>query len=948
MRIRFGWSLDGAAWSERPAALGEAAMGPRALLALLQTRLGLSRPPVLPVVRTAQYLALLQASPHPWFADSLAVDPWNTATTLLRLRDDAVVAGWDGTAPDAAPVRVAALAAVERSVVVGPLGAPEATLAPAECDDLREIRDELWEQTVDSLPRPLGIDEIRLEEPADSLPGLWPEILGLLARLAVRITTAPESSVPAAAPEVTVVSAADPWAAAEAAARFLRAGADAGNGNVAGADSTVAADTTVLATSSTLVLDHALRRRGLPAVGRVDDPGDRARDQVLPLFLALAVAPVDVQELAAFLELRVAATEADDGAVRPVGLVPAAVRTAFLDALVAEPGIGGPAWDDALSRLDNAAAEAPDPGAARDAGIARDLDDLLRRPVPAPSTPSDPLDAELLDQRLAGLGSRLQALAGGLDDSGLGETLAQVTAVRTVLAMLGTVTPRLLREVAEASAGAGGSPFAVAEVSPWGLVSSPAHLDRAPVGGPGDGAGAARERTVLWWGADDDGSRAPALWDAAEVAALTTGGARLLDPQRIEDLELRAQLRGFGAVTRIVAIHTARRADSPVGLHPLLEHLRPWTTEEPIRTDALVQEGGSQWRLADRALPLRTVAAAPHPLRTDLTRTVPPSSNLMPTSLSYSQAETLIGCSLAWVFHRPFGLEQGSLAQVPTGNRMIGTLVHKVVETLFEDVVAPAADAGRLVGPTPDQIAGTFDDLVPRFAAELLLPGQTRRRRSVRAAALRSIGRLFDLLALHGLAMTGSESPFELPVRLDVDGRELTVPFGGSRDVDALDPATGEPVVIDLKWTNSRNRYRKVLSDGESLQLASYVWSLRQAPPDGVDPDRRAAIGYYLLKQGEFASDDPRLRGARTPERSPEEIWDRQRVALGATLGEIAGGAVTARSGDVRRAGPTDRDRRTAVEQLQLTAEAEGGIWIDKKCEFCEFTRLCGLTGDDS
>jgi ATP-dependent helicase/nuclease subunit B len=937
MRIRFGWSLDGAAWSDG-SALGEATLGPRGLLALLQTRLGLAHPPVAPVVRTAQYLTLLERVHHPWCADSLALDPWNTAAALLRLRDDAVAAGWDGTVADDAPVRVAALAAVERTVAVGPVGEPAATLGPAECDDLREIRDELRSLTDEGIDWPLGIDEIRLDERAETLPGLWPEILGRLAATGTRVVAPAATPAVAGAPEVTVVSAGDPWAAAEAAARFLRAGSGPGAENRA---------TTVLATSSTIVLDHALRRRGLPAIGRVDDSAERARDQVLPLHLALAVAPVDVQDVAAFLELRVATIEDEDGRHRPVGLVPATVRTAFLDALVAEPGIGGPEWDTALGDLWRAAeADGPGSRAARDAEVAHDLDELLRHPLPAPAGPADPLDADLLDARLAGLETRLRALAGGLGDDGLRETLTQVAAVRSVLGMLGTVTPRLLREVIDAASDTGGSPFAVPEVADWDLATSPAHLLPAPGAVP-------PPRTVLWWGADDDGSRSPAVWDRAEAEALTARGARLLDPQDVEGLALQAQLRGLGSVTTIVAVRTARRADKAVGPHPLLEHLRPWTTPEPVPAEQLASPDGTAWHLAGRSLPLRPVAAAPRPLREDLTRTVPAGSDLLPTSLSYSQAETLIGCTLAWTFQRPFGLEQGSLAQVPTGNRMIGTLVHKVVETLFEVLVAPAADAGRLVTPTPEQIGDTFDELVPRFAAELLLPGETRRRRSVRATAVGAISTLFTVLAHHGLTMTGSESGFGLPVELDVDGTPLTVPFRGSRDVDALDRSTGEPVVIDLKWTNSRTKHRRLLADGESLQLASYVRSLLgdatgNAAPDGIDPDRRAAIGYFLLKQGEFASDDPRFGGASPSARSAEEIWDRQVAAVSSALTEVSRGTVTARSGQVRLAGPADKDRREAVSMLKLSAVADGGIWIDRPCEYCEFTRLCGLTGDAS
>src|SRR5690625_6481936 len=94
MQIDFGWSADGAGWADASTARGRAGhvrMGPRALLQLLQTRLGLTRPPVEGAGRVAQYLRLTGRHLGPpsgggwfWPARSFAVDPWSTASQLLR------------------------------------------------------------------------------------------------------------------------------------------------------------------------------------------------------------------------------------------------------------------------------------------------------------------------------------------------------------------------------------------------------------------------------------------------------------------------------------------------------------------------------------------------------------------------------------------------------------------------------------------------------------------------------------------------------------------------------------------------------------------------------------------------------------------------------------------------------------------------------------------------
>lgn len=85
MQIEFGWSLDGASWADAASGgtSGQVRVGPRGLLGLLQTRLGLTRPAVDQAVRITQYLRLIEqcmeAPEGFWPARSFALDPWSTA-----------------------------------------------------------------------------------------------------------------------------------------------------------------------------------------------------------------------------------------------------------------------------------------------------------------------------------------------------------------------------------------------------------------------------------------------------------------------------------------------------------------------------------------------------------------------------------------------------------------------------------------------------------------------------------------------------------------------------------------------------------------------------------------------------------------------------------------------------------------------------------------------------
>src|SRR5699024_2054770 len=153
-------------WADASTARGRAGhvrMGPRALLQLLQTRLGLTRPPGEGAVRIAQYLRLIErhlATPAGarsfWPARSLALDPGASASQLLRWREAAVGAGRRmGARPaerhEGLPRRLEALRAVESLVVVGMPGTQgtdgrAATLSPSTADDLAELIALLEEQ----------------------------------------------------------------------------------------------------------------------------------------------------------------------------------------------------------------------------------------------------------------------------------------------------------------------------------------------------------------------------------------------------------------------------------------------------------------------------------------------------------------------------------------------------------------------------------------------------------------------------------------------------------------------------------------------------------------------------------------------------------------------------------------------------------------------------------
>lgn len=122
MKLVFGLQADGRAYPDFPGGaigvLGEAVVGPRGLLDILETQLGLTGPSKAEAIRIAAYSTKLANAltrrPSAFFARSFEKDSWSTAERLLRWRDDLILAGWNG-----APIGVGRIDGVNLKDVLG-------------------------------------------------------------------------------------------------------------------------------------------------------------------------------------------------------------------------------------------------------------------------------------------------------------------------------------------------------------------------------------------------------------------------------------------------------------------------------------------------------------------------------------------------------------------------------------------------------------------------------------------------------------------------------------------------------------------------------------------------------------------------------------------------------------------------------------------------------------
>ncbi|MBV7411326.1 PD-(D/E)XK nuclease family protein [Dermabacteraceae bacterium TAE3-ERU27] len=844
MEVTFGFALDGAAW---PEGTGKLALGPRGLLRLLATRLGLSRPEVPPALRVAAARARLADATPGWCATSFAVDSWGTARELLRLRDEARAAGWQGAdGGNDLPPRLAAVAAIWEGLPAG-----EADLlaeVAARLEELTHAPDQNW---------PLGISLILCREDPALLPHLWPRIFALLAQLGVEVSA---SSPEPAQGILTVVDCEDEWAAATSAARLLASRQAAG----------LAAQTVVLAGGETAPLDRELNRRGLPAVGACEKASGRGYQQALPLLLRLLCSPTDVPQLATLLQLTLCAD---------AGLLPGWATHPLLEALRREPGVGSAGnadslWQQRVSELADGSLHGP-------SGKVLSADENALLALIA-SVPAVPLNNPELPLSLVGTAIRLvrkraaklAVLPSGEHLFPYADSLQTMLDVLALLAAGRETLPltEVLRLVAECDRNAA-TPDVQAQACPWQNAASPAHLGAA---GP----------LVVWWQALASAVPRQTPWDESESRALKAGGAHLLSDMEYARLDLSCQLAPLAAGQNIVAFLPRSRDGQPAEPSPLLTYLasgyaRPGEQISQVLqrlsvaapslctpADANSPERAASWSLTGTSLPLRESTArmrAASPMPPQTFSLAAPEGALLPESLSATQIKELLECPLAWVLQRRLRVKEGNLAQIATGPRMIGTLLHALFEKLVADGVSDM--------PSPDTIRAAFTNLLPRYAGELLLPGREHEKERACADAVAAMTELFAYLLAKGLRVDGCE--VEFAHELDIAGHTVTV--RGSRDVDVTD-AHGKRGVIDLKWTRHPGQYRDQAAAAQALQLAVYYWSV------GMDsPGQAPETSFYMLRQGE----------AYTPESDRmEQFWPQLRDLLAQRVRELEKGQI--------------------------------------------------------
>lgn len=829
-------SDGGTAWrhllAEGEARAGFECVGPLGLARRLGRILGLPAQPAAAPDRLAAFERRLERHDdgHRSYSASRKNDAFGVAAFLLALRDRLRLAGWRG-------------GALQGSTRLEDLGAIEALGEPALPPGLPDVFDALVTEVerIRCLSHPLAV---RLSAPREGFSPLLLRFLDALAAAGVAVedvaADAPLASAKtdlgrvqralmggAAPPPVLegdgtflLLEADTPIEAAELAASFAR--------------ERPLGQATVVVAAEPGALDAALQRQGLPTLGLSAPSRLRPHLQVLPLRLVLAFRPQDPFRAAELLLL-------------PNAPLPGYTRRRLLDALNQMPGIGGPAWTEALAASvedeeERARARGAGEAGARAAGrqLAARIDAWFGGDLFDPSEGIPAAKAAALCERVARwavsqAGAAEEAGANGTspEDTGLWVHAAAVAGTLQRMLAAHPPTARLtqlaLAQLHDLAAGSG-SDLAAFE----GEAGRPA-VCRAPgdvLPGPAE---------VLWWGfvQHADPGPAPEVWTESERASLSVAGLRLPssgDARRLEAWCWRRPI--LASRERAVLVRWRISGADPVAAHPFADELSTRLAAGALAACTFASEG------------LLAGSTGPWEVRTD---TIEPADPIVPRAvwkappetlapegtLSATALESLLGCPFRWALEHQGLLRPGRAMDIPDDNRLLGDLAHRILQDMLLggeriDVEKATEDGAKRWA------ARSFDARVESEAAPLVRRGREAELDRARTLVAGAAAALVRHLQAGGWKVKAAEHP--------VFGRFAGHDVAGY--VDLVLEKEGTEALLDLKLSGGRHR-REELEKGRALQLALYASMLRSSgrphPP----------AGYLVLDDGQLLTVNP-------------------------------------------------------------------------------------------
>ncbi|MEJ2473235.1 MAG: PD-(D/E)XK nuclease family protein [Desulfobacterales bacterium] len=816
MIVHFGLDFDNALPEPAQNRIGSVIVGPVGLLAILETQLGLTLPEVSAAKRLVQYYACLRRlnAPARFYHDSFEADGLSVTRTLLAWRDLWYEAGWKGAFGGNRVPRLNDLAEVETEA--------EQVLAPCNGQRLQAVIEVLDK-------RKTQIEKVVLVDAFSDLPHLWQQVVAQLGYAQLYV----DSRKPAARddsdlgrlqeaiwklntnegenPEeidlkgdgsVVVLTARSKAVSARLLAEHIRT-LEAG------------AKVAVLTGKSGADFDDALESVDAARCGLQNRYQRRPALQVLPLVLNLLWEPLDPVALLQFL-------------THPVGPLPARVRRRLAQAVSESPGIGGRSWQEAIEKIRDTEREKREAGEKEIKKLLKAVDYWLTSPRFDPEKGAPAAEAAGRCGRVAAWLSKVMGFSAETPEQALfAQAHRQAADLCEALDYMGGQGQELidrhqLNRLVDQVAGAGGSlSDRFAEVLHVPAADSPAVFT-------------GEWEEIIWWDFSMPDLPHGYPWTTTELAALDGNGVHLQTPDdRLNHIAGTWLRPVMSAEKRLVLVLHYSDEEH----HPLWDQIkacsRGWVEMD---VEELLQKGG---RFPGLDVESQLLDPRPPPRlkrwwRLDDGKLLGPRNQESFTSL-----DAFIKSPYQWVLRHKAYLKAGTLAALPSGSLLKGSLVHR----LFEDFFSAHKKWKLLKEP---QVIDWLDDRLPVLLEEegalLLQPG-----RAVEKAAFEETARhaLITLIARLKAAKVN-----DVAVETHQSAPFLSGKLGGYIDM-LLTSADGSEKVLDMKWSNAKYRIEE-LKNNSQLQLATYAYLRKKtAGTEGWPPQ-----AYFIIEGAQLLTQD--------------------------------------------------------------------------------------------
>lgn len=824
MKIRFGLQLDGQQGWHIKNTLGEAVVGPKGMLGILENQLGLVLEPVPQSRRVVQYLACLKALDHEgrFFHRTLQVDELGTAALLLEWRDFWYLHGWNGEVTNTGG-RLKDLADVEVMA--------RGKVAPSDGERLKLIASAMKSRTP-------AISKVLLTTPFSAFPKNWKEVLAslpsedilaqdtnetsmFLGELQERLRRTQagdvfnhEDRLPFRADgSVTIVRAETRLVAGRWLADYLGRGVD---------------DGVLLASDSASLLDDVMVAAGQARHGLSESSAFRPALQLLPMSLALLWAPLDFNVLIAFLS-------------HPVSPIRSYARRKIAGKIASQPGIGGIRWEETLTQIDAYYGE--------DAALVREqISTWIDHPRHEQDAGVPVVEVIARTQKLS------DYFRGRLNDpdeakrvswhAGLAQTSAVLQTLEEIVQSgVSLIRPRQLQKLlTHATSRGSNNPKLVAQVDSLAVVDNPGALIES-------------FDHVIWWQPVMPTIPKSYPWSKTECQRLTEHGIELPDVSAmLESLSAEWLNPILCAKKQLLIVLPPKDAE----IHPVWQLLETLVADIAVRSvEDILHTSGDQ-SLSE---------PVPHTPLPQLKRwwQLPTETTFLKNAhASFSSLEIYLFNPYQWVLKYPARLKASNILSISDGFQLEGSLAHRLVELFFE-----LPDALTM---TEAEVVAWFEDVFPQLIAEegavLLMLGRRSDLEKFRYHTRRSLLGLLTQFKSANVKRVESE-------------REFNGIYPGGQILGYADLVTtnaqGKFAIVDMKWGGTK-KYSTKLAENSHLQLGIYAELFRQQTSTWPD------LGYYILVESKLLTQHSNYFPQssiinRESEESTPQLWERFKVS---------------------------------------------------------------------